>query len=116
MKKTYFVLTIIVVLLAGCAQASQSGNPAWVDQLIRNFLADPVGNPPLSIWSYQYNGQSVYFVPAHCCDIASVVYDSQGAVLCSPDGGITGKGDGKCPDFLITRTNEQLIWQDNRSR
>jgi hypothetical protein len=74
-----------------------------------------VGNPPLSIWRYEYNRQSVYFVPAHCCDIASVVYDSTGTVFCSPDGGITGKGDGKCPDFFEQRTGEQLIWQDART-
>ncbi|NJD59788.1 MAG: hypothetical protein C3F13_16795 [Anaerolineales bacterium] len=87
-----------------------------MDKLIKQYQSDPVANPPLSIWLYDYNGQPVYFVPAHCCDIFSVVYDNNGSVLCAPDGGITGTGDGKCPDFYSVRTNEQLIWQDSRTR
>ncbi len=116
MKLRFLILLTIFLLLAGCAKASQSSNPAWLDKLIKQFESDPVANPPLSVWSYEYNGQSVYFVPAHCCDIASVVYDAEGTILYAPDGGFTGKGDGKCSDFFEKRTNEQLIWQDTRTR
>ena len=31
-----------------------------------------------------------------------------------PDGGITGRGDGKCTDFFQTRTDERLWWADTR--
>jgi hypothetical protein len=112
---TLFFLTAMF-LLAGCSQPAASTNPAWVEKLIRQYENDPVANPPLSIWRYDYNGQVVYFVPAHCCDIFSMVYDAKGSALCSPDGGITGEGDGKCPDFFSTRADEQLIWQDTRTR
>ena len=115
MKLRILTILVVLVLLAGCAQATQTGNPAWVDQLIKQFESDPVGNPPLSIWRYEYNGQEVYFVPARCCDITSVLYDAEGTKLCAPDGGIAGRGDGKCPDFFDQRTNEQLIWQDGRT-
>ena len=47
-------------------------------------------------------------------DIPSMVYDSKGIVICHPDGGISGKGDMKCPDFFEKRTNEKLIWKDAR--
>lgn len=116
MKVRILAIVVMIIVLAGCAQATQSSNPAWVDKLIQRFEADPVANPPLSIWKYEYNGQTVYFVPAHCCDITSVVYDAEGAMLCAPDGGITGKGDGKCTDFFDQRTSEQLVWQDARTR
>jgi hypothetical protein len=116
MKIRILYIIIMLLVLAGCAQATQSANPAWVDKLIQKFQSDQVANPPLSVWKYQYNGQTVYYVPAHCCDITSVVYDAQGAALCAPDGGITGQGDGKCTDFFDTRTNGQLIWQDSRTR
>ncbi len=116
MKIRILVTSIVFILLAGCAQTTQSVNPAWLDKLIGQFESQPEANPPLSIWQYEYNGQVVYFVPAHCCDITSIVYDAQGTVLCAPDGGITGKGDGKCSDYFDTRTNEQLIWQDLRNR
>ena len=116
MKPTFLIFLATFMLLSGCLQASSPGNPAWVDKLIEQFENDPVANPPLSIWRYDYNGQAVYFVPAHCCDIFSVVYDESGNTLCAPDGGITGREDGKCPDFFSARTNEQLIWQDDRTR
>jgi hypothetical protein len=104
----------VTILLAGCTQTAQMGNPTWVNRLIKQFENEPVGNPPLSIWRYEYNGQVVYFVPAHCCDISSILYDLDGNVLCAPDGGIKGYGDGRCTDFFSQRTNEQLIWKDPR--
>jgi len=113
--KTYLLAIIaMIILLTGCSQTSQTANPAWVDRLIEQSESDPVGNPPLSVWRYEYNSQVVYFVPAHCCDISSVVYDVEGNGICAPDGGITGDGDGRCPDFFDQRTDEQLIWQDTR--
>jgi hypothetical protein len=116
MKAQFLIIIIIIIFQAGCSQATQSGNPAWIDQLIKKIASEPVANPPQSIWRYEYNGQVVYFVPAHCCDITSVVYDGDGNVLCAPDGGITGKGDGRCTDFFSGRTNEQLIWKESRTR
>jgi hypothetical protein len=115
MKTRILLIIPIVILLAGCAQSTQTGNPAWVDQLIKKFESEPVGNPPQSIWRYEYNGQVGYFVPAQCCDQFSTLYDANGNVICAPDGGLTGKGDGRCPDFLFQRTNEQLIWRDSRT-
>jgi hypothetical protein len=36
--------------------------------------------------------------------------------MCAPDGGFTGKGDGKCTYFFDARTNEKLIWEDERKQ
>jgi hypothetical protein len=114
MKVCFLILFSVCVFVTACSQPAQTTNPAWLDKLIKRFESDPVGNPPLSVWRYEYNGQVVYFIPAHCCDIPSVVYDTSGNVLCSPDGGITGKGDGRCTDFFSQRTSELLIWSDSR--
>jgi hypothetical protein len=116
MKAWFLAIIFLIIILAGCSQSTRTTNPDWVNQLIMKIESDPVGNPPLSIWRYEYNGKAVYFVPAHCCDIFSIVYDANGNILCSPDGGITGKGDGRCTDFFSARTNEQLIWNDSRTR
>ncbi len=116
MKVIILIIMSVTILLAGCSQPTQSANPAWVDALIKQYEIDPVGNPPQSIWSSAYNGQVVYFIPAQCCDQYSTLYDSSGNVICAPDGGLTGKGDGKCPDFFSQRANEQLIWNDSRMR
>ncbi len=87
----------------------------WINDLIEKFESDPVANPPLSIWRYNYEGQTVYYVPPMCCDMFSRLYDASGNVICHPDGGFTGMGDGRCPDFFAKRTDGTLIWRDARS-
>jgi len=74
----------------------------------------PVTNPPSAIFSYRYRGELVYFRPQRCCDIPSVLYEADGGVRCHPDGGLSGRGDGRCSDFFSARTEERLIWRDPR--
>ncbi len=110
---TLFLL--LSILLAGCTQPSGSEvDPGWVTRLVQTWEKAPVGNPPQSIWRYEYKSQTVYYEPPQCCDQYSTLYDLSGTVICAPDGGFTGRGDGKCPDFFEQRTNEKLIWQDSR--
>jgi len=87
----------------------------WLADLIRKLETEPVANPPASITQYEYKGQTVYFLPQRCCDIFSNLYDAEGNIIGHPDGGITGQGDGRAPDFFGERTNEQLIWEDERT-
>jgi hypothetical protein len=115
MKYKFFVLALIILFNFGCSHSTEPEVPSWVNNLISYFKAQPVGNPPQSIWQYEYKGQIVYYVPAQCCDQYSTLYDKNGNVICSPDGGISGTGDGKCSDFFSTRKNEKLIWKDFRS-
>lgn len=114
--KLLYLIGIVVALLCGCTgnPSPQNGNPDWVNRLITDFQSKPVGNPPQSITRYEYNGEIVYYVPPQCCDQYSVLYDSKGTVICAPDGGFTGRGDGKCADFRQQAKNEQLIWKDDR--
>ena len=88
--------------------------PACILQLIMKFKEEEKQNPPRSIYRYTYYGKTVYFVPAVCCDFFSDLYDDHCTLLGHPDGGFTGQGDRKLPDFLQTRTNEKLIWKDDR--
>jgi hypothetical protein len=110
------VILAFIFLLAGCSPVTQSENPKWVDRLIKKYESEPVGNPPQSIWRYEYQGQIVYYVPAQCCDLFSTLFDADGNVICSPDGGFTGSGDERCPDFISQRTSEMLIWEDPGTR
>ena len=87
----------------------------WLTDLIWKLEHEPVANPPLSITQYSYKGQTVYFVPQRCCDIFSDLYDADGNIIGHPDGGITGMGDGRVPDFFDERKNEQVIWKDQRT-
>jgi hypothetical protein len=89
--------------------------PAWLQELIGDISSQPAWNPPARITRYEYNGAMVYYVPQDCCDQFNLLYDENGNVLCSPDGGITGQGDGRCPDFFSVSKSETLIWQDKRT-
>ncbi|HSI91017.1 MAG TPA: hypothetical protein VK927_07865 [Adhaeribacter sp.] len=88
--------------------------PTWLQQKITAFENDEPANPPVKIYRYHYRQQPVYFISGRCCDIPGSLFNVEGQQLCQPDGGITGRGDGKCPDFFETRTNEKLIWEDLR--
>ena len=100
--------------LAGCTPAVTGDQPAFIKQLIVDIEATPAANSPGAIWKYRYDGRAVYYVPPSCCDVPSALYDADGKLICSPDGGFTGKGDGKCPDFLERRSEERKIWDDPR--
>lgn len=115
MKYKMLVLSCIFLFVLGCSQSTEPEIPGWVNNLVSEYKAQPVGNPPQSIWQYEYKDQLVYFVPAQCCDQFSTLYDKNGNVICSPDGGIGGSGDGRCSDFFIERKNEKIIWKDSRS-
>jgi hypothetical protein len=88
--------------------------PECVKKLIAEFKSEEKQIPPRSIISYYYNGNRVYYVPPICCDFFSDLYDSNCKLIAHPDGGFTGRGDGKAPDFITTRSNEKLLWKDER--
>jgi hypothetical protein len=90
--------------------------PGCISKMIETFRSEEVKNPPRKIFRYTYQGKTVYYVPALCCDFYSDLYDAQCNLLGHPDGGYTGKGDGKFPDFEKKRTDEKLIWADERKR
>ena len=113
-----WVFVVAAVVLAGCGAApsgaQQNPVPAAVTALIHDLESQPVANPPAYVARYDYAGHDVYYVPPRCCDIFSDLYNADGQVICHPDGGLAGKGDGRCPDFFSQRKNETLIWRDPR--
>ena len=100
---------------AACA-APAPMQAAWLSDLIAKFEAAPVANPPHRIVRFRYRDQMVYYVPPSCCDRPSILYDAKGEVMCAPDGGMTGRGDGRCADFHQKKSDESLVWSDPRTR
>ena len=110
------MLSVFVLAIGLHVKAGDNDLPSFIDDLIESYKATHVGSNPDSIWSYTYKDQIVFYVSSmYCCDLPSTLYDVDGKVLCEPDGGIAGVGDGKCPDFMAERLNEQQIWKDQRS-
>ncbi len=106
-----FVLSTTAVHAAD----TPSAPPPFVAALIAKASAAPPTNPPMRILRYTYRAQIVYFVPARCCDVPSVLYDADGKRLCEPDGGFVGHGDGRCSDFREQRRDEAVLWSDTRT-
>jgi len=91
---------------------AQPGTPPFVDELIARFESPTPDARPDGIWQYQYLGATVYYIPRlACCDIMGWLYDVKGKLVCRPDGGVGGSGDGRCPDFFEKRRDGQLLWQ-----
>jgi hypothetical protein len=88
--------------------------PTCIKEMIKKMETEPVTNPPGKVYSYTYNNKTVYYVPAICCDFFSDLYDDSCKIIAHPDGGFTGRGDGKIKDFEAERKNEKLIWADKR--
>ena len=65
---------------------------------------------PERVKQYLYKGNKVYYVAMHCCDFYNEVYDDKCKLMGAPDGGFTGRGDGKLPGFFNEATNEKLVW------
>ena len=99
---------------ARVAKSDTAARPAWLKARIAAVLSERKRNPITRILRYQYEGKDVYYQSAPCCDQYSQVFDTKGKLICQPDGGITGKGDGQCPDFEKNKSNEKLVWQDPR--
>lgn len=114
--KIYLLIVSAMLLLdaKSCDKKAISTTPECILQMIAELQNKPKQNPAASIYQYDYQGQKVYYVNAPCCDQWNKLYTADCTVLCHPDGGITGKGDGKCTDFNTTKTNEVLIWKDDR--
>lgn len=85
--------------------------PKCIKRKIDSFRLKEPHERPQSVVEYTYKGKKVYYVVMPCCDFFNEVYDANCNYLGAPDGGFTGKGDGKIPDFVAEAKNEKLIWK-----
>ena len=115
-----FIRAAVIILLVPLCGCSRPGIPErskgdWLQQMIAGFQREPVANPPRKIYKCGYKGAVAYYVPPVCCDQYSALYDVNGLRLCAPDGGMTGGGDGKCPEFCCDTSSSTVVWSDPRT-
>ena len=109
------VSLLIMITLYSCNSLNaQQETSNCIQDKVEAFKKLSVANPPIGIYQYYYNGDLVHYVSSPCCDQYTTLYDENCNIICHPSGGITGNGDSKCPDFFEKRTNEKVIWQDDR--
>ena len=114
MKLLILLAALISVGAPRCSKTTANGLPLCVQQKINAIRQQPKWNPPAQVNEYLYNGKTVYVISADCCDQFTTAYDSNCKVVCSPSGGITGRGDGKCTDFNDVAKHVRLVWKDAR--
>ena len=84
--------------------------PKCIKHKLDYFKLKAAHERPQAVKEYVYNGKKVYYVVMPCCDFFNEVYDEHCKYLGAPDGGFTGKGDGKLPDFIKEKKKKKLIW------
>jgi hypothetical protein len=109
------VLFLFLLLVFSCAKDKSqiAGLPACIQTKIDIIKSLPVENPPKEVWKWQVDGSTYYYFSAACCDQYSELYDANCNLVCNPDGGFTGAGDGNCP-FFSEPITKILIWKDPR--
>ena len=91
-------------------EAIDAAVPTCIKNKIDSFKLKAAHEKPQRVVEYMYKGKKVYYVVMPCCDFFNEVYNENCKFLGSPDGGFTGKGDGKLPDFFAEAKSEKLIW------
>lgn len=109
-------LTIItaVIMTPSCTKLNlQKDVPNCVKNKIRKIRNKEVYNPPAKVYEWKVDGLTYYYFTSDCCDSYNYLYDESCDVVCAPDGGFSGGGDGNCPNFNgpIEWT---LVWEDDR--
>ncbi len=115
MKYMYPISILVIVFsVLTCKSTDQkAGLPVCIETKIEAIKIEPVGNPPAEVWKWEADGNTYYYFNSPCCDQYNYLYDGNCEVICVPDGGFTGKGDQKCPDFSVD-LKKTLIWKDER--
>ncbi len=114
LKRTGILLLVYVVLMSCEDTNIDIDAPSCIEQKIEGIIDDPVTNPPAQVWRWEADGQIFYYITSDCCDQFNYLYNENCEIICAPDGGISGEGDGNCPDFT-TEIEKTLIWEDSRN-
>ena len=91
-------------------EAKDAALPKCIKNKIDSFKLKEAHEKPQRVIEYVYKSKTVYYVVMPCCDFYNEVYDANCNFMGAPDGGFTGKGDGKLPDFFAEVKNEKLVW------
>ncbi len=113
--QSILITTGLILSLTSCERLDlEVEAPECIEKKIESIKQEEVRNPPAQVWKWEVDEQTYYYITSDCCDQYNYLYDDKCKEVCAPDGGITGTGDGKCPDFNgpIEKT---LVWEDDRN-
>ena len=106
------LLSCLLSLCSACATTGEQALPEFALDLIDSDEAGGTAGRVMQIWRFGLKGNYVYLFNLECCDLPTPLYDHQGRYICSPGGGISGQGDGKCKDLSVNWKKGVLVWTD----
>ncbi len=116
-KRNFDILVFILILFAGlfsCKKDDIEGKvPSCIRSKINKIQKAEVQNPPAHVSKWEVDGETYYYFTSDCCDQFNYLYDENCDAVCAPDGGLTGTGDGNCPQWQGT-LESHIIWEDDR--
>ena len=120
MKTSNLIAFVLLIVALSCKKKEEYISPDAPDCIkakIAQLQQEPVRNPPSSVSKFRSNGQDYFYIPPFCCDQFSEFYDDKCTLICSPDGGFSGSGDGRCGDIIKNISSlKVIIWEDSRKR
>lgn len=109
-----YILFGLIFLNISCEKSNLNIDaPNCIENEIKKIKIEEVRNPPAQVWKWEVDGLTYYYITSDCCDQYNYLYNNNCDIICAPDGGLTGSGDGNCPNF-IGPIKKTLIWKDNR--
>ena len=112
--KRFLIIILLLLTVLSCGKLNLKKEvPNCIEKKIKQIKNEEVSNPPAQVWEWKTSGKTYYYISSDCCDDYNYLYDDHCNVVCAPDGGITGNGDGKCPDFKNS-IQKTLVWKDER--
>ena len=117
MKLKSSVILLLGVLMMACVcgeEVSGDTTPYCIEQKIAAIEKEPVRSPAASVTMIITRSKTYFYIPPYCCDFYGELYDDECNLVCNPDGGIGGNGNGNCPDYSIVE--ERVIWEDKRQQ
>ncbi|MEL6637833.1 MAG: hypothetical protein AAFW73_09690 [Bacteroidota bacterium] len=120
MKKSFsFSLPLVafaVLVLSACNKTDDDLPtilPACIENTIQVLGFEPGAGTHQEMYRGSYRGEVVYYWTGdQIADGWSSLYSADCQLLCHPDGGVDGRGDGRCTDF--ERSELQLVWEHPR--
>jgi hypothetical protein len=113
LNKTILLCSIISIssLFVACKTIDFPKN---FPRAIKNKIS--VNNKVEQVWEWKTDSKTYYYVVFACCDQFNYLYDTKGNIICAPDGGFSGKGDGKCPVFNEKIEKTELWHREKTSK
>jgi hypothetical protein len=105
-----FTLLAALGTLCQAEALAEENLPPWLNVQISELNAHPKWHTEIAIWRVVYKNEDMYLFVSPCCDQYNNLYDRSGTMICSPTGGLTGRGDGNCSDAISPTTTVKVIW------